>query len=223
MIAESAAVLTTADGVSLEARLAVPASPRAGLVVCHPHPLYGGDMDNPVVVRVAEVCGALGFATLRFNFRGVGRSTGTHGEGRAETRDVEAALAHLRDTLGPGRLVALAGYSFGALVASGVATAGRELAGLALIAPPLEVTGEEPFVGLADLSARLLIAAGSKDEYCPRSAVEALARRLPGATLTIIEGANHFFFGTLYPLGEAVEAWARRLETGQAGRSRRSG
>jgi alpha/beta superfamily hydrolase len=223
MIAESATVLTTADGVTLEARLAVPASPRAGLVACHPHPLYGGDMDNPVVVRVAEACSALNFATLRFNFRGVGGSAGTHGEGRAETQDVESALAHLRGAMGPGRPVALAGYSFGAVVASRVATANRGLAGLALIAPPLGLTGDEPYVGLASFSAPLLIAAGSQDEYCPRSALEALARRLSGATLTIIEGANHFFFGKLYPLGEAVEAWARRLETGEAGRSRRAG
>ena len=227
MIAESEAVLTTADGVTLEARVAVPASPKAGLVACHPHPLYGGDMDNPVVVRVTEVCGALGFATLRFNFRGVGRSTGTHGEGRAETRDVEAALAYLRGALGPARPLALAGYSFGAVVASRVATAGSSpaggLAALALIAPPLARTGEEPFAGLASFAAPLLIAAGSQDEYGPRPMLDALAQRLPRATLAIIEGANHFFFGKLYPLGEAVEAWARRLVAGESGRSRRAG
>jgi alpha/beta superfamily hydrolase len=223
MIAESGALLTTADGVTLEARVAVPASPRAGLVACHPHPLYGGDMDNPVVVRVAEVCGELGFATLRFNFRGVGGSTGTHGEGRAETQDVEAALAHLRGTLGPGRPLALAGYSFGAVVASRVASADGGLAALALIAPPLGLTGEEPFVGLTAFPGPLLIAAGSQDDYCPRPALEALAQRLPEGTLTMIEGANHFFFGKLYALGQAVEAWARRLETGEAGRSRRAG
>ena len=58
--------------MSLEALLALPPSPPAGVVICHPHPLYGGDMENPVVVRVQEVCAALGLATLRFNFRGVG-------------------------------------------------------------------------------------------------------------------------------------------------------
>jgi alpha/beta superfamily hydrolase len=227
MIAESATTVTAADGVTLEARVAIPASPRAGLVCCHPHPLYGGDMDNPVVVRATEVCAALGFATLRFNFRGVGGSTGAHGEGRAETQDVQAALAHLQGSLGPGRPLALAGYSFGAVVASRVTTAGISTAAgpdaLALIAPPMARTGEEPFVGLAGFPAPLLIAAGTQDEYCPRPMLEALAQRLPGATLSIIEGANHFFFGKLYPLGEAVEAWARALEAGKPGRSRRTG
>lgn len=211
--------------MTLEARLAVPSPPRGGVVACHPHPLYGGDMDNPVVVRVTEVCGELGFATLRFNFRGVGGSTGTHGEGLAEMLDVEAALAHLRDALGPGHPLALAGYSFGAVVAARAAQSGASggLAGLALIAPPLGLTGEEPFAGLADLRGPLLIAAGSQDEYCPRPALDALTQRLPGVVPTIIEGANHFFFGKLYPLGEAVEAWARQLEAGEAGRSRRAG
>lgn len=219
-------MLTTSDGVTLEARLAVPSAPQAGVVACHPHPLYGGDMDNPVVVRVTEVCGELGFATLRFNFRGVGRSTGTHGEGRAETSDVEAALAHLRSVLASGQPLALAGYSFGAVVAAraaGGGSASSSLAGLALIAPPLGLTGEEPFVGLAGFPKPLLIAAGSQDEYCPRPALEALAQRLPGVVPQIIEGANHFFFGKLYPLGQAVAVWGRTLEARQAGRSRGTG
>ena len=78
MIAETSDILTTSDGITLEARVAAPPSPRAGMAVCHPHPLYGGDMDNPVVVRLAEVGHDLGLATVRFNFRGVGDSTGTH-------------------------------------------------------------------------------------------------------------------------------------------------
>src|SRR5207253_10394570 len=66
------ATVAVARDIVLEGRLAVPAGARAGVVICHPHPLYGGDMDNPVVVRVQEVCAELGLATLRFNFRGVG-------------------------------------------------------------------------------------------------------------------------------------------------------
>jgi alpha/beta superfamily hydrolase len=226
MIAEQAAVLTTSDHVVLEARLAIPPRPRAGLVACHPHPRYGGDMDNPVVARVTEVCGELRFATLRFNFRGVGGSTGTHDEGRAETRDVEAALGHLREILGSGVPLALAGYSFGAVVAARVAsasTAPGHLAGLALIAPPLGLTGEEPFAGLGGFAGLLLVAAGSQDEYCPRPMLDAFVQRLPGAVVRVVDGANHFFFGKLYPLGEVVEAWARQLEPGKAGRTGRAG
>jgi hypothetical protein len=71
----SAVTLDVEDGVSLEARLSIPGDVRAGVVLCHPHPLYGGDMDSSVVARAAEACAARGVATLRFNFRGVGGST----------------------------------------------------------------------------------------------------------------------------------------------------
>jgi alpha/beta superfamily hydrolase len=214
MIADRATTLTTTDGVALEARLVLPARPLAGLVACHPHPLYGGDMHNPVVVRVTEVCGELGFATLRFNFRGVGGSQGIHDGGRGEERDVETALLHLRDVLEPTTPLALAGYSFGAAVASQVATRSGGtggLAGLALIAPPLALTGEEPFAALESFSAPLLIVAGGQDAYCPRPALDALARRLSGAVVTVVDGATHFFLGTLFPLGEAVRTWAQQL------------
>ena len=87
-------------GLRLEALLAVPESPKAGLVVCHPHPLYGGDMENPVVVRVVEVAQGVGIATLRFNFRGVGASGGVHAGGKDEQDDVAAALAALAGRLG---------------------------------------------------------------------------------------------------------------------------
>jgi alpha/beta superfamily hydrolase len=218
MIAEQPARLATTDDLVLEGRLALPASPGAGLVICHPHPLYGGDMDNPVVIRVAEVCQERSFATLRFNFRGVGGSAGRHGGGKDEERDVQAALAHLRAVLGAPVPLGLAGYSFGAAVAARVASGGASdpLAGLALIGPPVARTGEDAYVALASLSVPLLIVAGSRDEYCPRAALDTLQRRLPAATVRVIEGADHFFFGKLFPLGEAVAAWSRGLEAGQS-------
>lgn len=89
-------------GPRLEARLALVDPGRGGLVLCHPHPLYGGDMDNPVVVRAAEVAREAGLGTLRFNFRGVGASEGSHDNGRGEQDDVRAALATLRARLDRG-------------------------------------------------------------------------------------------------------------------------
>ncbi len=211
MIAETATTLSTPDGTSLEARMASPAGARAGVVVCHPHPLYGGDMDNPVVVRAVEVCGDQGLATLRFNFRGVGDSTGRHGNGVAERADIESALGHLSATLPPGVLVGLVGYSFGAVVAAYVAANHPALAGLCLIAPPLSFAGASLPPTLAALTGPLAVVVGTRDEYCPPAALEALAATLPSARVSVVEGANHFFFGKLFPLGEQVAAWARAI------------
>ena len=223
MIPERAATLATSDGTALEGRLGLPQAPWGGIVISHPHPLYGGDMDNPVVIRVAEVCADLGLATLRFNFRGVGASTGAHGGGDAERDDVLAALAYLARELPAGGPVVLAGYSFGAVVAAQVVGHGARVAGLALIAPPLSMGGDAPFLPLADGAAPLLIVVGSQDEYSPRSVLDGLASRLPRARVRVVEGANHFFFGKLFALGEAVADWARELEPRQAGRRGRPG
>jgi len=211
MISEEARTLTTGDGVVLEARLTVPSSAQGGIVVCHPHPLYGGDMDNPVVVRIAEVCDNLGLAALRFNFRGVGHSAGAHDGGTGEQRDVEAALTHVAGVVGAGRPLALAGYSFGATVAAGLAPRYAGLTGLALVAPPLARVDNGPFATLAAFGERLLLVAGTHDEFCPVEALTRLGETLPDATLDMIDGANHFFFGKLFPLGEAVAVWARRI------------
>lgn len=165
-------------------------------------------MDNPVVVRAAEVCAHRGLATLRFNFRGVGASTGKHGNGIAERTDIRSALDHLAATLPARALVALVGYSFGAAVAAQVAGDYPALAGLCLIAPPLGFTGMTLPRALAALRGPLAIVVGTQDEYCPAAALEALPATLPNARVTAIEGANHFFFGKLFPLGEHVATWA---------------
>src|SRR3989442_15606092 len=100
MIPEQPVTLAVGADLSLEARMALPDSPYAGIVICHPHPLYGGDMDNPVVVRVQEVCAGLGLATLRFNFRGVGGSGGTPGCGAGVQVAASAAIYYLSKSVG---------------------------------------------------------------------------------------------------------------------------
>jgi alpha/beta superfamily hydrolase len=210
MIAETPATLMTADGVTLEAFVGEPSTPGGGVVICHPHPLYGGDMDNPVVVRLAEVFGELGWASIRFNFRGTGQSTGSHGQGVAEQYDVEAARDRVASLVGAERPLVLAGYSFGAAVVGDVAAKHPDLAGVALIAPPLARVDPKRFVGLAHFGERLLVIAGSHDEICPTDALARLRESTPRATFDIIEGANHFFFGKLYPLTQAVTTWAHR-------------
>ena len=155
MIPEQPTRLAVATDLSLEALLAVPDTPSAGVVICHPHPLYGGDMDNPVVVRIQEVCASLGLATLRFNFRGVGGSGGAHANGVGEQDDARAALEALaRETRGAP--TAIAGYSFGARIAAQVASSDPRIGGLALIAPPL---GMYDFAGVEGV--RIILSAGN--------------------------------------------------------------
>lgn len=203
MIAERITTVR-AGAETLEARLAVPPGARVGVVISHPHPLYGGDMDNPVIDRIVEVCANRGLATLRFNFRGVGGSSGRHDNGRGEQDDVRACLAHLGEVLGGSGRLALAGYSFGAAISASVA-ATVPLAGLGLVAPPMR---------LADLdvpgtvAGPIVIVAGTEDQYCPAPALERLHAALPEATVIVVEGADHFFFGSLTPLGDAVSGWA---------------
>ena len=198
-------------GIQLDGRLAVPPRATGGVALCHPHPLYGGDMENPVVVRAAEVCRDTGLATLRFDFRGVGASTGQHDEGRGALDDLAAALDHLASVLPPGGALAALGYSFGATIAGRVAMR-RPLAGVALIAPALAMKALADLDGLASVpGGPILLVAGTADPYCPREALERLGRAVPRATVRTIEGADHFFFGKLFPLGETVGAWAREI------------
>ena len=202
---ETSVALDVPGGLRLEALLALPESAKTGLVVCHPHPLYGGDMDNPVVVRVAEVAQGLGMATLRFNFRGVGASGGVHSGGEGEQDDVAAALETLARRLPAESPIGLAGYSFGAWVAARVAAAMPALPALALLAPPL---GMYDLDFLGHVPSDTLLLSGSRDQYCPTEALERLGLRL-GTGVEIIEGAEHFFFGKLFPMSEAVERWLR--------------
>ncbi len=200
---EEGLTLNVPAGPRLEARLGPVATPKGGFVLCHPHPLYGGDMDNPVVIRAAEVAQAAGYATLRFNFRGAGGSEGVHDKGRGEPEDVRAAMTALESRLPAGSRVGVIGYSFGAAMAARATRPSTPEAPLGLIAPPL---------GMYDLDflqaspGRLLLVAGSADSYCPVEALHRLAT-MTSAEERVIDGADHFFFGKLYPLGEAIGAW----------------
>lgn len=204
---EEAIVVTVPGGPALEARLQAPGAPIGGFVLCHPHPLYGGDMDNPVVIRAAEVAQAAGYASLRFNFRGVGGSEGVHDEGRGEQDDVSAAMEALAARLPAGRPVGAIGYSFGAHAAARATRPGD--AALGLIAPPL---GMYDFGFLGRGAGAVLLAAGTQDRYCPVDSLRRLAEST-GAEVRIIEGADHFFFGKLYPLGEAIGAWLTAIRS----------
>jgi uncharacterized protein len=211
MIPEQSVTIPVAAGTSLEAALALPEEPAGGVVLCHPHPRYGGDMDSPVVTTAAGACQEQGLATLRFNFRGVRGSRGAWDQGRGEQDDVRAVLAFLGQRLSPTAALVLAGYSFGASMAARVAAGSDGLAGLALIAPPLASPGWLPLPAL-HVEGPILLVAGRDDQYCPPAALTALGRMIPAATIIVFDGTDHFFFTALDALASAVAGWARRIK-----------
>ena len=176
----------------IEAALDVPAAaPRGLAVVCHPHPQHGGTMDNKVVQTLARAFVQLGYAALRFNFRGVGASAGSWAQGPGEIDDALAVVDRQR---APGQPLVLAGFSFGAYVASHVAArlaeAGTPAERLVLVGPAASR------FDMAAVPAGTLVLHGEADDVVPLAAVFDWARpqSLP---VTVIPGAGHFFHGQL--------------------------
>jgi uncharacterized protein len=161
-------------------------------VVCHPHPLYGGSMHNDVVEAILEALWKRDFATLRFNFRGVGASEGEHSGGLGEADDAKAAMQFLLSQPGVARDAAvMAGYSFGAAIAMRVGAELKDVSTIAAVALPV---GMSDFSSTAGSGKKIVLVAGDRDSYCPRPAITKLAENC-GAELRIIEGADHFFAG----------------------------
>jgi uncharacterized protein len=178
--------------VELEARLWEPvgARPRGAALLCHPHPLYGGTMNNRVIYRAGKGAVEAGLAALRFNFRGVGKSTGSYAGGAGERKDAAALLGWLRERY-PGLPLALIGFSFGAWV--GLQAAGEDPRVSALVGLGVPVKSFD-FEFLIDIDKPSLYIVGTQDEFCPRDQMEILARRLPRtATVSWVVGADHFF------------------------------
>ncbi len=172
-----------------------------GVVITHPHPLYGGDMHNPVVVAIRRVYRKKGFATLRFNFRGAGESEGQHDNGVGEQDDVLAALSFLTESgFDP---VDLAGYSFGAWV--NALTLQREglSENLVMVSPPVAFID---FASIGRLPGLRLVVTGSRDEIAPPDAIrQMLTTWNPSACLDIIDGSDHFYGRHTRQLEEALD------------------
>ncbi len=155
-------------------------------VICHPHPQHGGTLDNKVVATLARAFTQCGWRAVRFNFRGIGGSAGTWDEGRGEIDDALAVVAALRE---PGQVLALAGFSFGAYVASQAAAA-LQPERLVLVGP-----ATASFT-VAPVPADTLVIHGEADDVVPLAATLAWARpqALP---VVVVPGAGHFFHGQL--------------------------
>jgi uncharacterized protein len=165
-----------------------------GLVICHPHPLRGGDMENNVVRALAEAFAAAGFVVLRFNFRGVGKSTGNYSEGIGEQDDAKTALAWLASQPGTDadRLF-LAGYSFGARVTLAVASTDPRVRGFIVVAPPV-LRGDWP--SLESSRGPKIFLCGDRDPHAPPDVLTGLVKSLPEPRrLAIFPNADHFFVG----------------------------
>ena len=181
----------------LEVAINVPGEAPVGLaLVAHPHPQQGGTLDNKVVQTLAKTFVALGYAAVRFNFRGVGQSAGTFDDGVGETADALAALAHGRARFGAALPLALAGFSFGTFVQTRVAQS-VDFERLVLVAPA---------VGrftIGSVPPETIVIHGEEDDVVPLADVFAWARpqALP---LIVFPGCGHFFHGRLVQLQQVV-------------------
>ncbi len=196
--------LSTADGLRLRAewlspRVEDPAGHAEAqlvpptVVLCHPHPLHGGNMHASVIDRLFWALADFGMSTLRFNFRGVQGSDGRHDHGNRERFDVLAAVDHAADRR-PEARVQLVGWSFGADLA--LAIPHPSVAGWIAIAPPLRVVEPADMAAATDGRPAHLIV-GEHDVYRPPAEAKAITASWPSATITEISGADHFFGNSL--------------------------
>lgn len=162
---------------------------QGGAVVLHPHPLYGGSMHNNVVETLVRAALEAGWSALRFNFRGVGGSSGRHDEGIGEQKDVLAAASWLSQKAGPK--ITLLGYSFGSLVGARAAAEVPSLAGGVWVSPPLILGSLPPW---PQDGGPLLIIAGTKDEFTSTQDLDTYVWDIGArANFICLEGRDHFW------------------------------
>ena len=173
------------------------AVPSALALICHPHPQFGGTMDNKVVQTLAKALAELGCATLRFNFRGVGKSAGVFDDGVGETEDAAAALAWARSQVPESTPLVAAGFSFGCFVQT-------------LLLPrsqPQQLVLVGPAVNrftISEVAKDTIIIHGEEDDVVPLADVMNWARP-QGLPVTVFPGAGHFFHGRLTELKAVIK------------------
>jgi uncharacterized protein len=182
------------------------APPLAAAVVCHADPQQGGMMHFKVVFRAAKALQQEGLAALRFNFRGVGRSEGSHDGGDGEQGDVRAALDEMERRF-PGLPLVLGGFSFGSVMAARVAASDTRVRGLFVLGFPVSRLIDVSY--LASIRVPRLFVQGAGDMFGSGEALRTLVEPLPERrTLVVIPEADHFFTGHLDSLQSAIAAWA---------------
>ena len=189
----------------LEAILKEPSEPRKGVaLVCHPHPLGGGTMHNKVVFRAAAGLVDAGLTTLRFNFSGVGASTGVHNDVEGGVEDVTDALAYLKAEF-PDDTIVLAGFSFGSRTGMQVGMADERVKALISIGTPVEKYQDFDF--LTKVKKPILFVHGDKDEFCTVAGLRSITDQIPQAEVVIFENCGHFFDEHLNDLRDVIREW----------------
>jgi uncharacterized protein len=178
-------------------------SGKGGVVICHPHPLYGGSMDNGVVEAIEDGFSRIGFTTLKFNFRGVGGSTGRYGEGIGEIIDVLAACAFLEEKLGKDESLVLAGYSFGAWVSANAIPRISRHVDLFLVAYPFSAYAPPD---LGSFQGRVVLVGGSRDDISPVDDLLSFHKGLECEKHLKIVPSAHFFDGCEKDISDFVVA-----------------
>lgn len=175
-----------------------------GAVISHPHSLMGGDMGNPIVETLVENLFDAGISTFRFNFRGVGQSTGTFDDGRGEQDDVLAAISFMKEQ--GIREILPAGYSFGAWVTAGILSQSNLLPAL-FVSPPINLFSFDFQILQGKVG---LIICGDQDPYCPTERITIVAGEL-ACSLNIILDADHFFQSQEDDLAACINDFAMHL------------
>ncbi len=202
---------TTTDGVASHGDLAVPTEPRAVAIVCHPHPLHGGDRFHPVVTALHEVLPTIGVASLRFDFRA------DFDGGAGERLNARAALDEVTRRVGRMATFAL-GYSFGAMVVLGLDH--HDLEGIVLVAPPL---GRAELPDSSPAGTGALVVVAEHDRFAPPDVVAPITSTWPDTTVEVVESADHFLTGRGAEVASRTAEWvAGRLPpAGLSGRGPR--
>ena len=189
--------------ITLEGMIHIPQGTGAFplVVVCHPHPLYGGSMHNNVVDAVCSSLGEKEIASLKFNFRGVGRSGGSFGDGIREREDAKAALSFGERQAGiDPEAIGLCGYSFGSMIAFPVAVEDDRVRAVAGIAPFVQ-----PEHLLNQFTRPKLLVCGTQDELIPSRGLEKVVQKMPEPKeLALFPGVDHFWWGNEGTMAERV-------------------
>jgi alpha/beta superfamily hydrolase len=201
-------LVSTVSGPVLSAEATLPERPTGAVVITHPHPLHGGSMHTPVPTALFRRAGELGLAAVRFDFRGVGESSGTHDGGRGERDDVRAVVSWLRERLAEQSTadvpVLLAGWSFGADV---ILAVDEDCAGWFAVAAPLAIVSVDEMAAAAAAAPKLLVVPEHDQFRSPASAREVTAD-WQATDIEVVTGADHFLAGALDRVAGAFEAFA---------------